>query len=117
MKAVQKGGGKESPEVDSNLVAVGNTLPEPRIRIELTRAENNVGNYRFCLDNLEDYEEYTDNPGYANLQVAVQMMNGTKISFKLNEKGVHADLRTESLEQLLVWVEEINVPPADKGMS
>ncbi len=117
VKAVQKGGGKESPEVDSNLVAVGNTLPEPRIRIELTRAENSMGNYRFCLDNLEDYEEYTDNPGYANLQVAVQMMNGTKISFKLNEKGVHADLRTESLEQLLVWVEEINVPPADKGMS
>ncbi len=117
VKAVQKGGGKESPQVDSNLVAIGNTLPEPRIRIELTGAGNSGSNYRFSLDNLEDYEEYTDNPGYANLQAAVQMMNGTKITFKLNEKGVHADLKTESLEQLLVWVEEINVPPADKGMS
>lgn len=92
----------ESSEVESNRVPIGAVLPDPKLRIELIPGTGTAGSYqyRFRLANQEAYK------GYSNLTVHVKLMDGNTLEFAPNATANYDKLTANSLQQLVVWVEE-----------
>lgn len=99
------GSAMESSEVESNRVPIGAVLPDPKLRIELipgqTAGTGGTGyQYRFRLANQTAYA------GYSNLMVHVKLMDGNTLEFAPNVTANYDKLTANSLQQLVVWVEE-----------
>lgn len=116
VKAVQKQDDAESEEVESNLVTIGNVLPDPELRIELIENGTDYA-YRLSLEeeNLEKYKKYVQNLN--ELQVHVKRMDSTtEIEFNVDDVG-KMTLTQDSLQQLVVQVKDTNDIKASKEIS
>lgn len=105
VKVRKTDGSAESSEVESNRVPIGAVLPDPKLRIELipgqTAGTGGTGyQYRFRLANQTAYA------GYSNLMVHVKLMDGNTLEFAPNVTANYDKLTANSLQQLVVWVEE-----------
>ncbi len=98
----------ESAEVDSNVVSLSNTLPDPKLRIELTGSSGNY-QYRFRLDNREDY-------GQGETLIYVKLMDGTQLSFTADGEATYS-LKSDSLQQLVVWAAGMDADGKPNGLS
>ena len=97
---------------DSNTVTLGSLLPEPKLRIELVPGGSDGYQYRFRMENKQEYEEYkSGHPAYADFtfEANVKLMNDTTpLEFNIfDSQTPYADydgLKADSLQQLVVSV-------------
>ncbi len=108
LKARSRENDMESSWVDSNLVSLSNTLPDPELRIELTSSAGNY-QYRFRLDNREDY-------GQDQARIYVKLMDGTQLEFAPDGEAAYAP-KGNSLQQLVVWAAGVDADGNPNGLS
>lgn len=92
-----KEGSSLSAEVPSNLVAIGNTLPDPEIVLELIE---NAGNYAYRVALTEENRDNYAKLGL-KLKVSIKLMDGTLKEFDVSGSEI-ITLGAPSLQQLVV---------------